>query len=71
VDGACTASARWPCIARGSKYFHTRDSHLVLADTDLYLLNCKVSQPTDGLNIFGVSLGVNYAVVEVLALIMD
>jgi hypothetical protein len=49
----------------------TRDSRLVLADTDIYLLNCKVSQPTDGLNIFSISLGVNHAVVEVLALIID
>ena len=49
VDGSCTASAQWPCIARGSKYFYSRYSRLVLGDTDLYLLNCKLIQPTDSL----------------------
>jgi hypothetical protein len=71
VDGSCTASAPWSCIAMGCNYFNTRDSSLVLADTDLYLLNCAVSQPPDCLNIFCVFLAVNHAIVEVLTLIMD
>jgi len=71
IDGSFTASARWPSIATGSNYFITRDSCLVLADTNCYLLNCKVSQPMDSLNIFCIALGLNHAVVAVLALIMD
>jgi hypothetical protein len=71
VHGSCTAFSNWPCIARGSNNFNTSDSRLVLADTDLYSLNCKVNQLTDGLIIFCISLGVNHAVVEVLVLIMN
>lgn len=71
MDASCTASAHWPCIARGSNYFNIIDSSLVVADTGIDLVSCKVTQLTDGLNFFSVSLGVNHAVVEVLALIMD
>ena len=71
IDSSSTASACWPCIAMGSNYLNTRDPRLVLADTDIYLLNCRLSHWGDGLEVFSISLLVNHAIVEVLLLIMD